>query len=248
MLIALVVGFVFLAAVCQAAVGFGFALVLVPLLSLFWGLKDTIAISILLGPISSLFVVMELWRHARWRVVGGLTAGSLVGVPIGAALLVLADPLPLRLLVALVILFSTFLTFRGARFDQPRRPVTASLFVGACSGTLRTATSMGGPPVALYLLALRYPTAAFVGTNASYVLLGSLASVGGLAVAGRVSESILRMVVFAIPALLVGGWLGRHIRAHFSENVFRILVAILLLLTGVAAIAPVVVSLGRFVS
>lgn len=144
MLIALAVGCAFLAAVCQTALGFGFALILVPLLSLFWDLKAAIVISLLLSPVSSVLAVTELWRHARWRVVGGLFAGSWVGVPVGAGLLVLASPALLRLLVGLVILLSTSVTLLGVSLGEPRRPMLAALTVGAISGALRSATSMGG--------------------------------------------------------------------------------------------------------
>lgn len=244
-LTALAIACVFLAAICQTALGFGFALVLVPLLSLFWDLKVTIALALLLGPASSVLIVLDLWRHARWSVVAGLTAGSLVGVPLGTALLVLASPLVLRLLVAVVILGSTLVTLRGVAPAQPRRPVAAALTVGAVSGALRSATSLGGPPVALYLLALRYPATAFVGTTASYVLLGSLASVAGLATAGRLTEPVLTMAAWVIPALLAGTWLGRRLRARFSEGVFRLLVAALLVATSSAILAPVIVKLAR---
>lgn len=244
-LIVLAIGIIFLAAICQAVVGFGFALVLVPLLSLFWDLKDTIAASVLLSPISSFFVVMELGRHARWRVVGGLTMGSVIGVPFGAALLVLTTPSFLRVLVASVILVSTLTTLRGVKLDQPRRPLVAALGVGAISGTLRSATSMGGPPVALYLLALRYPTAAFVGTNASFVLLSSVASIAGVAIAGRVSGLTLAVVALGVPALIAGGRLGRCVRARVSENTFRILVSLVLVLTGSAALGPVILRIGE---
>jgi uncharacterized protein len=238
------VGCVFLAAVCQTALGFGFALVLVPLLSLFWDLKGAIAVSLLLSAVSSVLTVADLWRQARWRVVAGLFAGSWVGVPIGAALLVLASPSLLRLLVASIILVSTLVTLRGVTLGQPRRPVAAALIVGAISGLLRSATSMGGPPVALYLLGMRYPPAAFVGTNASFYLLGSGVSIAALAITGRVTERELTISLTAVPALLVGAWIGRHLRTRLAERVFRSLAAGLLLATSGAILAPFLVRAG----
>ena len=215
MLIAAVVLCALLASLCQTAAGFGFALVFVPLLSLVLDVKETIAVSVILGPVAAIPTVVELGRDARWRVVSGLLAGSLIGAPLGAFLLVAASGAQLRVFVAAVIITSTLITLAGVAIRGPRRPLLVSLGVGALSGVLRSATSLGGPPVALYLLGLRYPPRAFVATNASYYLLGSVFSAATLALAGQLTMRVLLTAVAATPAVLagvVGGGRGRASR------------------------------------
>lgn len=242
---------VFVATLCQTTVGFGFALIFVPLTLLFSDVKETIAVSLLLGPLTSLPTALELWSHARWRVVAGLVAGSFVGVPAGTALFVLASPTTLRVLVACLILFSVVAMLRGLSLPKTKSVLAPALAVGAISGVLRSATSMGGPPVALYLLGLRYPTAAFVGTNSTYFLLGSVASIAGLLAAGRITGSVLELIAVSIPALVIGVWSGRRLRARFSERVFRALAGALLAASSCAILIPLLVTAagrlaGRF--
>lgn len=240
MLVLLVTVIIFFAAACQATLGFGFALVLVPLLSLFWNIKSAIVISLLFSSVSSVLTAVELRKHTNWRIVGGLFAGSLVGVPAGAALLVVASAGPLRLVIASVIILSTLIMLRDMTFIRPSRPLTASLVVGAISGALRSATSMGGPPVTLFLLSMRYPAATFVGTSATFYLLGGTVSVIALGFAGRISPDEVALCLATSPALLAGLGIGRYVRTRLPEHAFRFLAIGLLLWTSVLILAPAV--------
>jgi uncharacterized membrane protein YfcA len=235
----LVTACVLLASFCQSTTGFGFALVLVPLLSLFWDIKATVVLTVLLGPFAAAPALIPLWRHARRPVVLGLLAGGVAGSPAGTALLVLADPDVLRVMVALVVLLSTVALMRGAAMREPRRPLAASLTVGALSGALRSATSMGGPPVTLYLLSLRYNARAFVATSTAAYLLSSVYTVALYAVAGKVTGSVLGLGTAAVPAMAAGAVLGGWARARLSERRFRAAALTLLAGTSLTAIFPV---------
>lgn len=239
MTLALVIAFVLLAAVCQAATGFGFALVAVPLLSLVLDVKVAVAVCIVLGPTSGILSIAELWRLVRWRTVVVLVLGSAIGAPLGAAILVRSTSTQLRVGVALIMLVSVGLTLAGLKPPRPRFPSVVSLCVGAISGILRSATSMGGPPVALYLLGLGYKPRAFVATNAAYFLLGSVVSISALATAGQLTREVLTLVALCIPALFVGSWCGRWLRIRTPERTFRLLVLGVLVGAAIAVIAPV---------
>lgn len=242
-LLAVVTACVFVAAVCQSVSGFGFALVLVPLLSLFWDVKAAVVLTVMLGPFAAAPVLAPVRRHARRPVVLGLLVGGFIGSPAGAALLVLADPDVLRVAVALIVLLSTVILLRGFVIREPRRPLAAAVVVGAVSGALRSATSMGGPPVTLYLLGLRYDPRAFVATSTASYLLSSIYTVGLYAVAGKVTGSLLGMGAAAVPAMAAGAFLGGWIRARLSEPRFRFVAIALMGGTSLAAVAPVLLSI-----
>lgn len=237
-LLAIAIGCVFLAALCQSVTGFGFALVLVPLLSLVWGIKQTVVLSVLLGPVAALPAVIQLRRHARPRVVAGLLAGGLAGVPAGTALLVLADAAMLRLLIAAVVLLSTVMLLRGATLREPQRPLALALLVGTVSGILRSATSMGGPPVTLYLLGLRYDARTFVATSATAYVLGSIFAVAALLMAGQVTAPVIAGAGSTVPAMLTGSIIGLQVRRQLSERRFRALALLVMLGTSLVALLP----------
>lgn len=231
------------ASLCQTATGFGFALVFVPLLSLGWGVKAAVATSVVLGPVAAAPAVVELWRVTRWRVVAVLLAGSFVGAPAGAVLLAVASATTLRVIVAVLIVTSTAAVLRLPVRDRQER-VPAMLGVGVVSGVLRSSTSIGGPPVAIYLFGLRYPPGAFVGTNGAYYLLGSFVSIAVLIGARQAGAATFTVALAAAPAVLCGGMLGRALRARASEATFRTAVILLLLVTSAAVLAPVLLR-GR---
>jgi uncharacterized protein len=215
--LAYAIGCVFVAALCQSATGFGFALVVVPLLALVWDVKASVALSVIVGPISAVPAVL------------------------GTLLLATADPTVLRVAVAAVIAFSTVVTVVGVRLREPRRPLLAGLLVGGVSGVLRSATSMGGPPVSLYLLGLRYPPRAFVATNSVYYLLGSVVAIAALLLARQAPAEVLTVGLAAVPALALGTYTGRWLRMRLPERVFRAFVVVMLLATSAVVLAPILV-------
>jgi uncharacterized protein len=239
--LAYAIGCVFVAALCQSATGFGFALVVVPLLALVWDVKASVALSVIVGPISAVPAVVELRHDARYRLVFVLLAGSTAGAPLGTLLLATADPTVLRVAVAAVIAFSTVVTVVGVRLREPRRPLLAGLLVGGVSGVLRSATSMGGPPVSLYLLGLRYPPRAFVATNSVYYLLGSVVAIAALLLARQAPAEVLTVGLAAVPALALGTYTGRWLRMRLPERVFRAFVVVMLLATSAVVLAPILV-------
>ena len=80
-----------------------------------------------------------------------LALGALVGTPLGAAVLVFADPLALRWGVTLTILALLGLLVSGWRFHG-RPTVPATLGVGLAGGVLGGVAMVSGPPVMAWLL------------------------------------------------------------------------------------------------
>ena len=112
--------------------------------------------------------------RSRRRGVPGTIAGAL--------LLVWLPERGLALMLAAVVLGGVVLAALGWQ-PHPRRRVLAT--AGAASGLLGTATSIGGPPMALVLSG---PENARVRSNMSaFFLVGSLMSLGALAATGNLA-------------------------------------------------------------
>jgi uncharacterized membrane protein YfcA len=230
------VGIAFLAAGTQSLTGFGFALVMVPLLSLIWDVKLAVVTSTLLGTIAILPLTVEVRRRIRLRKVMPLIFGSLLGIPAGIIILDRIDPEALKILVAAVVIAASLILYFAPRMRLERGGVGSPLLAGMLSGMLRASTSMGGPPAVLYLLSREREMEEFRTTLLAFFLPSSLLTVIGLAIAGRVTPEVLGTSGVALPAMTVGLLAGAWLRLRVQQEVFRTVVLAVLVFTSIGVI------------
>jgi hypothetical protein len=230
------------AAVCQSLTGFGFALVMVPLLSLVWDVKSAVAASTVLGTITLLPLLLEARRHVHVAAAAALLAGSLGGIPLGLLILERTDPEVLKILVGVVVIAASILAYRVREVRPMRAGIMPALGAGAAGGVLGGSTSMGGPPAIFYLLSTERSVEMFRGTILAFFLPSSLVRIGGLAALGRVTPDVLRFSAIALPAMAIGLVAGAWLRHRVREETFRLLVLLILILTSIGVIVSA--SLG----
>ncbi len=224
------------AAACQSLTGFGFALVMVPLLSLTWDIKSAVVTSTLLSTASLLPLLVEVRGHVEMSRITPLLVGSFAGIPAGIWLLDWIDPEALKILVGALVIAASVLLYLAPGSGRSQIRAAPSAMVGALSGALRSSTSMGGPPVVLYLLGSERRIEPFRATLVAFFVPSSILAVAGLAAAGKVTPEILRTSAIALPALVVGLVVGARLRATIREDLFRTVVLLVLIATSIAVI------------
>jgi uncharacterized protein len=232
------------AALCQSLTGFGFALVMVPLLSLAWDVKSVVVTSTVLGTITMLPLLVEARRHVRLAAVAALLAGSLAGIPAGLWILDWINPEALKILVGLTVIAASVLVSWVRDVRVTRAGVIPTVAVGAVSGVLGGSTSMNGPPVVLYLLGTERDVEAFRGTLLAFFLPTGLITIAGMAAVGRVTPDVLRTSAIALPALVIGMFAGMWLKSRVPEELFRLLVLVLLILTSIGVIISAALALA----
>jgi hypothetical protein len=215
---------------------------MVPLLSLAWDVKSAVVTSTVLGTVAMLPLLIEVRQHVRLAAVATLLAGSLAGIPAGLLILDWIDPEALKILVGLTVIAASVLFYRVREVTGTRAGVAPAVAAGAASGVLRASTSMGGPPAVFYLLGAERDVETFRGTLLAFSLPSSLVTIVGLAAVGRVTPDVVRTSVIVLPALVVGLVIGAWLRHRVREELFRLLVLMLLILTSVGVIVSA--SLG----
>lgn len=131
--------------------GFGGAMVMSPPLALLIGPRVTVPVVLLLESIVAAPMLWQTRERVNWRMIGAILAAACAFVPIGVLVLAVADPKAIRNAIAITVIVFALLLLRGWRYaGRPR--LSTSLGLGAVSGGMLGATSIGGPPVILYLL------------------------------------------------------------------------------------------------
>ncbi len=134
------------------------------------------------------------WRGLVWAVPARVL-GTVVGVMVVATL----SAREIGIAVALMVLVAVALTARTVMLPVNRATLPVAGFV---SGVTGTATSIGGPPLAL-LYQHRPPTVVRP-TLAAYFVIGACLSLVGLGVGGQLEARYLWLSLALSPSLLVG--------------------------------------------
>ena len=229
-----------LAGLVQGLTGFGFALVCVPVLTLFISPKAVAPMIVICGMIGNLIIVYHARRHVQLRHVWPLVLAGLVGTPLGAWLLVVLSPDALRLLIGVLVTTTAALLALGVRLEVKRERL-AFAPVGFASGILSGSIGVGGPPVILFFANQGLPREVFRANIAVFFLSISFAAAASFAVARLFTGEVLGYAVWFLPGLLVGVVTGSRLTHRLPEGLFR---AIALIVVGVGGVLSILNGVG----
>ena len=215
--------------------GFGGAMMMAPMLSVLIGPVPTVVTTLILETAAALVMFPDALPKARWRTLAYLTLPAIATVPIGGYLLLTLDPGIARKLIAGVVVVFSLMLLLGLRYSGSPRAVT-SIALGSLVGALLGATSVGAPPVVLYLMSgpdpvpvTRANLTQFV-TAISVIGLVMLTAVGAITTALGISALALSVV------FLLATWLGGKLFVRLSETSVRRFALVLMLGVSVASI------------
>ena len=226
MLLALACLIVLFAAMVQTAVGFGLALIAVPLLVLI----DPQMIPAPIVMIALVQLSISAWAHRsdiHWQPLWIAFIARFPGTLLAVWVMTQFGIDGIKLFIAIAVLLAVLISLLKISAEPtPRNHVIAGFF-SALSGTT---TAIGGPPIALLY---QHQPANFVRANLSaYFAIGSVISLGGMAWGGYVTTQSWIYFALFLPATLLGTALGLRLRSRLNANFMR--PAILLLCSGSA--------------
>lgn len=228
-----VVVVIFVATLIRSTLGFGEALVAVPLLALRIPVAVAAPLAVLVSVIVAGVIVVQDWRRIEFRSAAGLVVASLFGIPVGVFLLASTDDHVVKLLLGAIIgVFSIYsLTSGGALHLEEDHPGWL-LGCGFLSGILGGAYGMNGPPLAIYGALRRWSPRQFRATLQGYFLPASVAGLIGYACIGLWTSEATRYFVLSLPAIVVAIVVGRVLNHRLEGNGFPRVVYSGLLVTG----------------
>lgn len=193
----------------QGAIGFGFALLSVPILTI---------VDPVYTPVPVLFValIMALANFMRERGdldlkgVGWIIGGRVPGAVAGAWMLTIATERALGIVIGLVVLLAVAVLVSGTEIELTNGN---RLLAGVISGFGGAASAIGGPPVALLYRQLRGPV--IRSTLGAIFAIGIVINLTILSLAGVVSSADVSIAAMLVPAMFIGfiasGWLRAHV-------------------------------------
>ena len=224
-----------IASAAQALTGFGFALVLVPLLGLLFAPKTVVMISLSLGLVCKLPLLVHSWRQVEVARIAPLCVAAILGSVVGTQALIHTDPKTLRLGIGIVVVALGIPLLLDRRWPV-RREGLAALGVGLLSGALNGATSMGGPPVVLLGANQSWSKESFRANLTAFFVVSNVASLGLLVAAGAFPVGVLILDLELAPGVALGLVAGNVLFGRLPVAAFRRLVVLLVIVMGCVSI------------
>jgi hypothetical protein len=185
--------------------------------------------------LADVFAVAAHWRRWDTRLVLLLLPGSIVGMLVGTFFIANISPETLRLGIGVIVLL--FVLYRLLeqpirRFLQYRPRNWHGFLAGGIAGFVSTLAHVGGPPSAIYLLMQNVSPRVFVATTALFFAVVNWIKVPSYIYLNLFDFSTLNQILWLLPLLPVGVWVGKQI-AHVNKIVFDRIIVFLLAVSAV---------------
>jgi uncharacterized membrane protein YfcA len=221
------------AAIVQGTLGLGLSLIAAPVVAL---LDPSLMPGgmLVLGMVMPTMTLAHEWRHVAWNQAAWLTGARVVTTPLGVLVLGWLSARAIGAVVGVVVLAAVCLTAWRLEVRASRRNL---VIAGAVAGVSATAASIGGPPAAVVLQ--HEQGSRLRATLAAFFLIGSIVSLGALAVGGQLTHHQLMYGATWVPALALGFGLAVPLQKRLRGPRLRQAV---LLLAGLSSVALILRS------
>ena len=224
----------FAAALVTGVAGFAFGLVAAAVWLHILTPMQTATLIIAFGLVVQGISVWKLRHALRWNQLWPFLLGAAFGVPLGVTMLGWARSDYVR---------SAYSLARPAMRPVKAGGATADAGVGFLNGILGGLTGLAGILTTIWCGLRGWPKdeqrAIFQPIGVAIFAMSGL----WLGINGAVSTNTIWFFVLGLPALLAGTWLGLKLYGHLDEAGFRKLVLVLLLVSGMALVAPALAPL-----
>jgi uncharacterized membrane protein YfcA len=206
---------VLLGATMQGLVGLGLNLVSAPIITLA-APSLMPEVPLFLAVVLPFFTLARSHEGIDWSGLGWVLSARIPGVALGVLFLALFSDRAVAIAVALMVLLAVLISV--APVEVPVRRGTISV-AGLLSGLAGTATSIGGPPVAL-LYQHRSPQE-IRSTLAVLFTVGAGMSLVGIWLSGHLDTHALPLALLLTPCLVVGAWAGGRLQPVLADRHVR---------------------------
>ncbi|MFC1899448.1 sulfite exporter TauE/SafE family protein [Chloroflexota bacterium] len=226
---------VLFAAFMRGVAGFGFALILAPIMLLIIEPTTTVVINLFLGLLSNVLVLSYSFKGVDLKKISPMIIGCALGIPIGARIINIIPSQTLKVLIGGVTVVCAVPLAIG--FTKTlRKDRLFSGVAGFFSGILSSSTSLGGPPVVLFMHSQDWKKEIIHPSLAAYFSFLNLWSIIALYISGLIQIQMILSALSLAPALLIGTGAGIIVFRKINVRYFRWFSLAVIICSGVLGI------------
>jgi len=200
----------------------------IPLMADAVGGRASVGILLMILCVGDLLGVKYYSVHARWNHIARPLPWAVAGIGLGLVVGGSVSDQQFNLLLGAIVLASLALVFwrelRGGRKAFVPGKILGSA-VGIGAGFTTMVGNAAGPLMMLYLLSMRLPKNAFIGTLAWFFMVVNWIKIPAhVVVWGTVSLTTLEIAAVTAPLVVVGAVVGVRVVRLLSEKTYRIII------------------------
>lgn len=223
------------ASVLQGVTGFGYNIVVIPLLTIYLEPAAAVTAVVLHNVVLNAVLLLNAWRSARVRRIWLLALAGAVATPAGALVLRAIEPAPARIIIGVFVIATGVAMLAGfTRAFRSER--LASGVVGLAAGVTNGAVGMAGPPVILFFANQGMPPREFRANIVAFFAVATLVAVPSFVATGVLTPERARFGAALMPAVIAGVVAGVILHPRVSDRTFRRLTLTLVVLAGAVAL------------
>lgn len=223
------------AALVQAGVGFGSALVAMPLLVMLLGARTAAPLWAIVGFLTVGAGLLHFRRAIQFRTVVRLVAASAIGTPAGVWLIKNIDANVANLALGLLLTGYSIYALFAPSLPELKRQEWSFPF-GFVGGVLNGAFNTAGPPLVMYGAFRRWPPDRFKGNLQGVFFVSGFVTLVSHVAAGNFTPEVWRILPWAISGVTLGLFPGLWLGERIDEQRARKLTFLLLIGLGIRLI------------
>ena len=219
----------------KGTIGFGMPMVALPLIA--FAVPVTTAMILLCAPIFLTNFLQIKFKQgiSSYRFLP-MFLFLVVGLIIGARLILEINLNTITQIIAILIIFAAVINCFGFKINNninKKRERIITSFIGFGSGILGGLSTVYGPPMLAYLVAVDLRKEKFVRTVSTMYFIGSFPLYGSLIYYGFATKQDLIMSLLLIIPALIAQQIGTKIRDKINQKQFRNCILVTLVILGI---------------
>ena len=216
----------------RSSLGFGDALVAMPLMAMLVGLKTATPTVGLAAVTIATTILVRNWRIADLKAALGLVIASCIGIPIGLVLLKGINEAFMKALLGVILILYGSYSLIKPRLGQISGHFGLTFLFGFVAGVLGGAYNANGPSVVIYATLRKWASSNFRATLQGYFLPSGFFIALGHGISGLWTRQVFIYYVIALPAIFLAIFLGGKVHKSLSQTHFDRYVHIALIAMG----------------
>ncbi len=202
----------------------GAGMAAVPLLALVFGGKLSSGIMLPMLCMADVIAVVYYNRHAQWHLLIKLLPWAAVGVLLGTYVGDQIDDEVFRMIMGVTIMVSLGIMIwrENSKNQQVPTSIWFAIILGVLGGFTTMVGNLAGSVMALYLLSMRLPKNAFIGTGAWFFMIINLFKIPfHIYIWETITLDSFLLDISAIPFIGLGAFMGVKIVKLIPEKTYR---------------------------
>lgn len=229
----------------QGLTSFGFAMLSVPFLVNIFPLSVTVPIVVILSLSTNIIVIINCIKKVNIKKIWLLILSGVIFIPLGVHSLTILNPDYLKIFFGIIVITFTVLLILNKSFPIKNEKLGYTI-AGSMSGFLNGSLSLSGPPVILFLSNQGIDKESFRANLSFYFIVLNSITTATYWANGLLTEVIFGKLLYFIPAALLGVFIGIKLCKKLDEVLFRKVVLILLIISGLLTMINAIRNLIHF--